>query len=254
MIKKRCLFCERRANSREHVWPQWLTRIIKKLPGEDKTLWAIQANQFGQTNRWKRSTPEIVIKRVCKARCNEGWMSDLEKTSERILRPMINGEETILTGPQQGIIAVWMIKCAMVLDSMYPGVKFYEESERFHFRKTFRPPGVLRFFLGHYSGRDCSGFTDHRILDNGQSVPYGQSYILTMAFGRLVLQLCNTKFTQLANVVGVEHRIIPGSWSTIDMAYPFPGSLKWPPSGPSFNDSERRLDAFSERFRSPRRE
>lgn len=144
-MKGLCIFCGNRANSREHVWPMWLARIIAKLPGENKILFNIRTNEQGERSRWKSTKPEIVTKNVCKAGCNEGWMSDLEKDVAPILRPMISGKEQTLTGKQQAIITIWLLKTAMVLDSTSPESNFYEKSERFHFRNTFLPPGYLSF-------------------------------------------------------------------------------------------------------------
>jgi hypothetical protein len=245
-MKHLCIFCGSRANSDEHVWPKWLARIMEQLPGTNKNLVAIRTNQHGERNRWERSTPELVTKSVCKVRCNEGWMSDLEKSVEPILRPMINGEEQTLTGEQQHIIAVWMLKGGMVLDSMSSQATFYEEAERFHFRTTLYPPGFLAFWLGLYSGSYWSGFTNHRIIRNEQSLPQYRSFVLTMVFGRLVLQLANTKVATSASAVNPPFR--DGNWSTVELVPPFRHSIQWPPPGPSFDDCERKLLTFSERF------
>ena len=181
-------------------------------------------------------------------------MSDLEMTAEPILSPMIKGEETNLTRGQQVIIALWMIKVAMVLDSMNSHINFFEESERFHFRKTSLPPGYLSFWLGYYSGSYWSAFTSHRILTNDQSIPPYKSYVLTMSFGRLVLQLCNNKFATFRGSVAEKFEVRNGSWSIIELNPHLEHSIRWPPNDPTFNDSEQTLDTFSERFGGPRRE
>lgn len=245
-MKRLCIFCGNRANSHEHVWPTWLARIIEKLPGENKTLFNIRTNQHGKRSRWQSNKPEIVTRNVCKVGCNEGWMSDLEKDVAPILRPMISGKEQTLEGKQQATIAIWLLKTAMVLDSMSSESDFYERSERFHFRKTFVPPGYLSFYLGLYSGSHWSGFTQYRILRDDQFPPQFRSYILTMSFGPLVLQVCNTK--SLTPASAVEYRNVKGVWSTVELVYPFLNPIQWPPLGPSFDDSEKKLLAFSERF------
>ncbi len=245
-MKRICIFCGSRANSREHVWPKWLAKIIEKLPGDNKTLFNIRTNQHGERTSWQSNKPEIIIKNVCKVGCNEGWMSDLEKDVAPILRPMITGREQTLTGKQQALITIWLLKTAMVLDSTSSESKFYEQSERFHFRNTFVPPGFLSFFLGFYSGTHWSGFTQFRILRDNQIPPQFRSYIVTMSFGNLVLQVCNMKC--LTPSSAVEFRNVKGNWSTVQLVYPFLNSIQWPPSGPSFDDTERKLLAFSERF------
>jgi hypothetical protein len=246
-MKHLCIFCGQRANSSEHVWPGWLARIIEQLPGKNKTLSSIRTNQHGERRGWKKDRPEIITKNVCKVGCNGGWMSDLESEAASIIRPMVNGEEQTLTGKQQATITIWMIKTAMVLDSMSSETTFYEGSERFHFRNTFLPPGYLSFWLGHYSGSYWSGFTNHRILRNEQCIPQIRSFVLTMSFGPLVLQVCNTKLATSA--IAMEFPFVKKrEWSTVELVYPFLNSVQWPPPGLSFNDSQRTLLAFSERF------
>lgn len=248
-MKHLCIFCGSRTNSDEHVWPDWLAKIIKQLPGETKSLWAIRTNDEGHVDRWERATPDLVTKTVCKVRCNAGWMSDLEKDAKPLLSPMINGEEITLTRQQQGIIAIWMIKTAMVLDSMSPKKHmFYEQKERSHFRETFLPPGFLTFWLGHYSGSRWSGFTSHRILLNERSVPQSRSNIVTMGFGRLVLQFANTKLSPMTDNLAVKLPIRNGKYSVIEFGPHLSHSIRWPPPGTSFDDSECDLQTFSIRF------
>lgn len=139
-----------------------------------------------------------------------------------------------------------MLKTAMVLDSMSSEATFYETTERFQFRHTFIPPGYLTFHLGFYSGSYWSGFTQHRILRQDKFIPRYRSYVLTMSFGRLVLQLCNTKMA--TSVFAVNLPIAKGEWSTVEMIPPFTDPIRWPPPGPSFDDFEKKLQTFSERF------
>ena len=247
-MKHLCIFCGSRANSDEHVWPKWLLRNIPQWPKDKREFKGLRTYKDGRVDGWHKTTPDLVTKNVCKG-CNGGWMSNLEKTAQHILCPMINGEEATLTKKQQHTMALWTIKTGMVLDSM-PAAKeniFYEEQDRFHFCKTLLPPGYLTFWLGHYSGTHWSVFTNQRILSTEGCVPQYRSYILTMAFGRLVIQLANTKLTPITDNFAVELPIKKGEWGIIEFGPPF-HSLQWPPSGPSFDDSERQLQAFSERF------
>jgi len=238
-----CSFCGNRADSREHVWPRWLARIIEQLPGEKKLLFNIRTDKHGHRKKWQSPKPEIVTKKICKT-CNEGWMSDLEKDASSILRPMIYRDGQTLTGKQQETIALWIVKTAMVLDSISAEVSFYEMSERTHFYKSFFPPGTVNFYLGFCSGTYWSGFTEFRILLDPQRPPRSRSYILTMSFGGLVLQFCNTK--AMAEVV--EYRNVKGEWSTVELVPPFPDPIRWPPADPAFDDSEKTILAFAERF------
>ena len=143
---------------------------------------------------------------------------------------------------------MWLIKAAMVLDNISSETTFYEQSERSHFRETLLPPGYLALWLGNYSGSYWSGFTNHRILTNEQSVPPYKSYVLTMAFGRLVLQLCNNKLASSTETLAEEFPVRNGAWSIVEFGPHLSHSIQWPPLGSTFDDSERKLKTFSERF------
>jgi hypothetical protein len=222
-----------------------LARTIERLPGE-KQLWCVSTDNQGNRNKWQRDTPDFVTKSVCK-HCNEGWMSDLEKTVEPILKPMIGGKKTTLTDKQQHAIGVWLVKTTMVLNSTIPKSSFYKESELFHFRETRLPAGHVTFCLGHYAEAKWSGFTNHRILHNHRYIPYYSCYIVTMAFGQLVLQLCNYKSSPPSDI---EFPIVvkEGPWSLVEFTTHFPKSVRWPPPGKPFDDSKRTLQEFSKRF------
>lgn len=174
-------------------------------------------------------------------------MSDLETRSSDVLRPMIAGEDKTLTGRQQETITKWVLKTGMVLDSMYREITFYEHNERLSFRETQIPPGYVTFWLGHYSGSDFGSFTRHGILRTERSSNPYRSFVLTMSFGRLVLQACNTKIASSAPEEVFDY-FVPGEWNTVELIPPFTDEVRWPPSGSSFDDSEKTLLKFSERF------
>ena len=67
-----------------------------------------------------------------------------------------------------------------------------------------------------------------------------------MSFGRLVLQLCNTKLA--ASAFAVNLPIAKGEWNTVELISPFTDPIQWPPPGHSFDDLEKKLLTFSERF------
>ena len=244
-----CIFCGSRVNSAEHVWPQWLLDFLKQMPGK-YAFQSIRVRKDGQVNRWPekpKNTPDIVTKCVCEVRCNNGWMSDLEKNVKPILSPMNKDEKAILDTAQQSFIVMWMLKTAMIFDRMFKN-GFYDESERFHFRKGLRLPAYNTIVLGRYTGTRWGGFTCRAIVSNKRWVPHYRSYVLTMALGSLALQLCTAKFLSATN----EHtRIVKrrkGPWSTVELLPTTHASIRWPPIGPSLNDSEGTLEAFSKRF------
>ena len=52
-------------------------------------------------------------------RCNGGWLGALESHAKNVLSPLIRGEPTRLTAEDQGVIARWALKTALLLDHRY---------------------------------------------------------------------------------------------------------------------------------------
>lgn len=243
-----CIFCGRRVDSDEHVWPQWLLRLSKKWPSENRRMQATRLDRRGTRQTWNIDHPTIVTKVVCKTKCNSGWMSDLEERAERVLTPLIDGRKTILTVEQQITVAAWMIKCAMVFDGMEGDEAFYDKSDRFHFRKTLEPSDYTNFWLGYYDGPTLKLFTRHGTKSSPQSRTPFKAYIFTVAFGRLVIQMLDFKFVNFQDWEGFRIQTI-GQWSsrTVDLLSQESGPIEWPPSV-SFDDSHHTFDKFSDRF------
>ena len=102
-----CIFCNNPSGSREHVWPKWL------LERKDLGPFRLKIGN-GQE---KVIDVELQVKTVC-GKCNNGWMSDLEAEAKPILEQMFDDKPISLDQKQQEIIARWLMKTAMVYDSV----------------------------------------------------------------------------------------------------------------------------------------
>jgi hypothetical protein len=189
-MTKLCIFCQKQVGSKEHIWPEWLRNTIKELPGNNMQMQAKRLNQ-GNVQFWNQFDPEIKVKSVCVG-CNNNWMSDLEKQAKPILNGMINGDPKTLTVEQQKIIVAWVLKCAILFDSQ-DGNKHYGDDERADFSKCRDPFDRTTVWLGHYSGHQWNAYSQHAVVRNQMRSPPYHVNILTMAFGQLVIQLCDIK-------------------------------------------------------------
>ncbi len=250
-MNKLCIFCGRRVDSEEHVWPRWLLDVIAQWPGTNMRFHAARINQHGEIDRWKRGDPEIIVRSVCKKRCNEGWMSDLESEARPILTALINGVATVLTIEQQLIISSWIVKCALVFDGMDGGMSFYSFEERYQFRQNRYPFERATVWLGYYSGLDLRAYTTHGTIKYETPSPPRIIFVITMAFGRLVLQLLDIKFLapHKDEIERLRITVTDRQWAdaTIEIMSEPPKVVSWPPSL-CFNDSDRTFDHISNRF------
>ena len=136
-----CIFCDKPSGSREHVWPKWIL--------ERKDLGAFKLKIAGGPEKILNNV-ELKVKTVCGI-CNNGWMSDLEAQAIPILTEIFEDKPVALDQEQQQIIARWLMKTAMVYDSIKgrnaPNI-FYTKDECVAFRQSFRIPMPTMIWIG----------------------------------------------------------------------------------------------------------
>jgi len=89
---RKCLFCDNVANSREHVWPDW---ILKRLNERD-----LKRQKMGNDAEQLLPNPELKVKAVCRT-CNNGWMHFLEQSNVPIVGNLMQDVALSLNGFQQ---------------------------------------------------------------------------------------------------------------------------------------------------------
>jgi hypothetical protein len=244
MARKLCIFCGARVDSVEDVWPKWLLELSKKWPGQ-WTMAVKRLNKEGTIDSWKQPLPEIRVYAVCQNNCNGGWMSRLENLAKPILIPMIEGQHVTLDTEQQFAIARWTVKCQMVFDVSAGTTEFYTATERHQFMMDQTPLDWTTIWLGHYDGPNIRLFSRHIGFDGKKEKTPHISHILTMAFGHLVIQVMCAKF--LGDVDSLyASAVTRGNYDGM-LVELFPNPVRWPPCI-SFDDSDRTLDAFADRF------
>ncbi|RST25311.1 hypothetical protein EF908_00350 [Streptomyces sp. WAC04770] len=115
-----CVFCGARANSKEHVVPQWLTRQIPTAARTADESWGRYDDGGNLHMLPPRKAGTTTVKCVCTS-CNSGWMSSLEAGVQPFLYDLMIGERTLsLSTEQQGVLAAWALKTLMMLVQTQP--------------------------------------------------------------------------------------------------------------------------------------
>lgn len=160
------------------------------------------------------------VRRVCKA-CNNGWMSRLETAARPILRPMLKGIGRPISQKDQGTLATWAVKTAMMLEFLDTEHMPVIPKEHYHFLKAEQlPPADTAVFLGAYRGGRYDGYywlQTLRLPDKPESPIRPNAYFATLCVGHVVLQ-----------VVGIT---IPGF--TLENRMPNVFTRIWPADVPS---------------------
>ncbi len=223
MTKRKCLFCNEDANSKEHVWPQWILR----LPPARRPV-----RQRLGTGKEVTYSGDFKLKGVCST-CNNGWMSELETEAKPILGPIVQDLSIQLDLEDQTKIARWAFKTAIVLE----GTK--ERSMKRYFESGLGPG--LRT-SGHILGRTMiwigrsseSGLyaraSDIQYNLDGQNLS-AEATVTTMVVGHVVFQVVSAVFPaeKDAEAVGIPLHI--DDWGRV-LATIWPASrvFTWPPA------------------------
>ena len=121
MTTQRCIFCRGSPVTKEHVLGKWISRLLASLEEGFQGFGFV--GQFGRFApeqkplRRKYGSVHLTAQVAC-ARCNNGWMSRLENTARRWLKPMIEGKPVDLPPEAQPTLARWAVKTAIVIQHM----------------------------------------------------------------------------------------------------------------------------------------
>lgn len=115
----RCIFCNGFNLSKQHIFPDWINRLITQVNEHSQTvIIADTSEQLVKKDYTIYVSPELRKKQgplgsaklriVCK-KCNNGWMSDLEQSVIPFLLPLIKGEKSEITQIESGLLAQWIM-------------------------------------------------------------------------------------------------------------------------------------------------
>ncbi|MDR7417611.1 MAG: hypothetical protein QN178_01720 [Armatimonadota bacterium] len=159
-----CVFCGRTPVTREHVWPEWVGKILDTIA--NSPYQNVLATP-GTEKRWITKRLSITVARFC-SQCNNEWMAELEAQAQPILTPMVLGTTpfTILSPADQVILSRWVFKTVLVANLTLPEQHVIPATTYREFYQNRVPPerGAVIWTAG-YSGRMRWGhFTRHGLV------------------------------------------------------------------------------------------
>jgi hypothetical protein len=238
---RKCLFCENPANSREHVWPEW---ILKRL-NVTEPLHQKMGNDALQLLPNARQK----VKAVCKT-CNNGWMHALENTTIPIIGNLMHDVALSLDGLQQYKIATWAVKMAMVGDFIARSHRplFFNQAEREQLRVATNLPARTSVWLARHSFPDHIGFWGTNSWTLDKTV---EAFITTILVGHLAIQAVTLQCTEKWNNTELSVNAAPGPRPWPEMLtdiWPTKVSAQWPPEFSFKDKGEFSLLAFVRRY------
>jgi len=266
-----CGFCDARADSREHAWPDWLLEELQRgsarlhgLPPGARISASVEAHRPGAPPLvWRGPKANVRVKRVCK-RCNNEWMSRLEDIAKPIITPMLYGSRQAVPASVQFTLTLWSLKTAMVFDCLHkPGRMFYSSEDRSSLRRGLLSPtaiveplpAITRVWLAAYAGELPATSTVSRLYGDvsvrGRRQPLA-GYVTTISAGGFVTQVLTSRLPDhAARTFDLTLVSRPGPWheATVCIWPSFWSEARWPP--PHILRDQSALDAFAQRW--PRR-
>jgi hypothetical protein len=126
----KCLFCSNKADSLEHVLPQWLFRCVSPATtGKFTVRVGRYVRGEGYLDDRKHLSLSFKARIVCRS-CNGGWMSKLESKISYLLKPLLAEEfptlgHIFLENLKQDAqpLALWLSKTALTTSLALPGNK-----------------------------------------------------------------------------------------------------------------------------------
>ena len=239
-----CLFSDNIANSREHLWPDW---VHKK-------------KDFGPLKSTRDSQdiiipdPEITVRVVCK-HCNNGWMSDLEVAAKPVIGCMFDDVSLNLDRNQQKLVAAWCMKTAIITDatrSRTKSIRFYTEDECADMRRGLTIPPKTRIWIGRIetSHLASSGTDYERLTADGTRISIDS--VVTLIVGHFVTQVITTHLLpEFANQEIPDGEPKGGDWSN-DLVQIWPIQkewVTWPPRDSFTNGGRYGVGYLMDRWR-----
>jgi len=150
-----CIFCENPGSSKEHIFGEWLYGVIAR--SEFRTEGPASNYQRGRmvvVREMKKVQGDLHTKKtktVCR-KCNNEWMSAVEKDAKAYLEPMILGTSVNLDAAARTKIAARAAITAITAEQEVASNRLIDQLHRTHVMMSRTPPMSWFVGVGFYVG------------------------------------------------------------------------------------------------------
>jgi hypothetical protein len=254
---EKCIFCGGGNLSKEHFWPEWASVLLPRYPDNRRI-----EQVFTTENARLVKPPEVrarqghswtkTIRAVCR-RCNNGWMSVLEKAAKPILTPLITSRSHALTEDSMRVLAQWIALKVMVGERNHPKDAVTPLGDRTRFRATLALPSHLRIWVAQCGTQGWdTGYLRHAatMATSPVVMPHHRfKNIHSVAFGIGDLFV----FVIHTTVAGVEDALTFNQPEGVIPVFPVVGPANWPPPKRLCgSEASAVADTLNRLFRCPR--
>lgn len=239
-----CAFCPNPADSREHLWGEW----IGDLWGP-RTYEITRHDRHGKVKTFRQNTLNIRSWEVCSG-CNNGWMSDFENETKYIAQDLIlHGTRRTFGVRDIQIVASLVLIKAIVADRLTAErPPILSAGERRTFARTLTIPTGVQMWLASLPDTRRGIFKNIQIETAGSTARDFHAQIFTFGAGHFVAQCVAARWRKrTANRTRNEILLTQNPvWDEVSVPFwPFRDAVDWPPR---HNLTNILIDEFTNRW------
>lgn len=228
----KCIFCEAGNLTKEHFWPSWASPLINcptdRYVEQSFTLPPVTMSKKNSRIRIKIGHAWTKKFRVVCARCNNGWMNQLETAARPFLTQLISTASHIMSSDAAAAVARWVALKIMVSEQQRRDNLVTSPSDLKKFRSTLKLPDNFRIWVArcgvdgwqaaywrHTATVTTIGFRPVDERKNIQSVTFG--------IGDLLIHALHTTSP------GMDLDLFTSESGVVIQLFPFIDDIAWPP-------------------------
>lgn len=204
---RQCTFCPNKADSKEHIWSQW---ILDLLPKTRDGVFSRRLRD-GTYHSRKVPRPEQTARIVC-TKCNTGWMSAKLEGPMKSLTSDIILDNKLKTFSREDCkhIAQWAFKTTILANHIDPPDEpFFPEETRYAFARDLSIPRGVHVWLarrnaGHLKAtyrsvqrlQQPSGTLTPHLIRPPESQYTFKTYTCSFSVGYLLVQVIAARWTK----------------------------------------------------------
>ncbi len=154
---QQCLFCPNPANSREHIWADWLRAYVPRtqINHLEARIDVSDEGKEQHTTKHVSGDPRSRrLKVVCNA-CNNNWMSQVQNRAKPHLVPLIEGQEYELPRQGRSALSRWAALFSTVQEQIHVDLASVSAEDRAWIQGRSTAPNNWLIWIGRFA--DPSG-------------------------------------------------------------------------------------------------
>ena len=169
-MARSCVFCGSTPLTNEHVFPQWLDKVLPEqepIRGHERRVVHFDGGETQPPEPFERvsanTLTQTTVKRVC-TNCNSGWMNDLEGEAREPLSGLIQDTAEAIDERQARSVATWIAKTCLMAqltegESAAVPPAYYD-----WMYQTREPPPLMRIWIYPHDADDWGARMEHQGL------------------------------------------------------------------------------------------